>query len=126
MYPQTHSQTRGAFMHHNEVGYWRYLQSLKPPHPDLPSPRVCRLLRRLFEKWKEKPPWLPELPHLLDGTEAPEPVIVRKARAIAKTLELIRDGAIARNAGSFEIAVDELIAGALPPYSVGQGKEVVR
>ena len=114
-------------MHHNEVDFWRYLQSLRPPHPDLPSPRVCRLLRRLFERWKEKPAWLPELPHLLDtGGDPNEPVIVRKARATAKTLRLILDPQINRQARSFEIDRDELIVGTLPPYSVGQGKEVVR
>lgn len=114
-------------MHHNEVEYWRYLQGLHPPHPDLPSPRVCRLLRRLFERWKDKPAWLPELPHLLDtGADPTEPVIVRKARATAKTLELIRDPQIVRKAASFEVSADELIVGTLPPYSVGQGKEVVR
>jgi len=33
-------------MHHNDIDYWRHLQSLPPGHADLPSPRECRLLQR--------------------------------------------------------------------------------
>lgn len=114
-------------MHRNEVEYWRYLQSLEPPHPDLPTPRVRRLLRRLFDRWREMPARMPELPHLLEtGADPTEPVSVRKARATALTLQLVGDPKIVRQAASFEVAADELILGTLPPYSAGQGKEVVR
>lgn len=120
-------------MHHNDVGYWRHLQSLKRDDPDLPSPRVCRLLLRMFERWKARPGWLREeqVGHLFrDQKEhqalANEPVIIRKAHAIRRMLELTVDPDIARSAGTFAIVPDELIIGTLPPFSVGQGKEFVR
>src|ERR1043166_1657908 len=125
-------------MHHNDVQYWRHLQSLPPGHEDLPSPRVCRLLLGMFERWKGRPGWLTErqVGHLFRGRDdlgeaekkrlAAEPVPIRKARAIRRMLELILDPAIARTSASSHIAADELIVGTLPPFSVGQGKEVVR
>ncbi|HEX8285752.1 MAG TPA: pyruvate formate lyase family protein [Pyrinomonadaceae bacterium] len=125
-------------MHHNDIDYWRHLQSLEPGDEDLPSPRVCRLLLRMFERWKARPGWLTEaqVGHLFRGRKdlsaaerkrlAAQPVPVRKALAIRRMLELILDPAVAQTAGSSEIAADELIVGALPPFSVGQGKEFVR
>jgi len=125
-------------MQHNDVDYWRYLQLLKPGHDDLPSPRVCRLLRRTFERWKGRPGWLTEaqVGHLfrdradLSAAEAREiaskPIAIRKAMAIRRMLQLILDPAIARMAGSSSVYADELVIGTLPPFSVGQGKEFVR
>lgn len=124
-------------MHHNDVGYWRYLQGLDASHPDLPSPRVCRLLEKTFQKWREKPCWLDEgdVGHLFRGRDgmaeeaekwARTPVILRKAHAIDAMLERICAPDVAQRAGSFQIDADELILGTLPPFSVGQGKEFVR
>lgn len=123
-------------MHHSDVDYWRSLQALEAPHPDLPTPRVCRLLERTFQKWREKPCWLDErdVGHLFRGPNSGEkeqawsesPTIIRKARAIEKMLEIICLPDVAARAGSFQIDPDELILGTLPPFSVGQGKEFVR
>lgn len=125
-------------MHHNDLQYWRYLQSLPQGHADLPSPRVCRLLQKIFQAWREKPLWLDEgdVGHLfLDRGDLSEqeraalaalPVAIRKARAIHRMLEVITDPLIASKAGSCVIDPDELILGTLPPFSVGQGKEFVR
>jgi pyruvate-formate lyase len=125
-------------MHHNDVQYWRYLESLPPGHEDLPSPRVCRLLLRMFERWKGRPGWLTEeqVGHLFRGREglsvaqreelAARPVAVRKALATQRMLELILEPEIASTAGTSALHADELIVGTLPPFSVGQGKEFVR
>ncbi len=125
-------------MHHSDVQYWRHLQSLLPGDEDLPSPRVCRLLLRMFERWKGRPGWLAEgqVGHLFRGRDdlssgeaaalASKSVAIRKALAIRRMLELILEPATARSAGSSGLAADELIIGTLPPFSVGQGKEFVR
>lgn len=125
-------------MHHSDVKYWQYLESLPAGHVDLPSPRVCRLLMRTFAKWTEKPLWLEESdvghlfenrPDLSDSDKcaiAAKPVPVRKALAVRRMLEIITDPAVARRAGSFVVDPDELVLGTLPPFSVGQGKEFVR
>lgn len=125
-------------MHHSDVDYWRYLQSLPPGHEDLPSPRVCKLLLRMFERWKGRAGWLVEeqVGHLFRGRVdldeiqraalAAKPVIVRKALAVQRMLEIILDPAVAASSGSSEILADELIVGSLPPFAVGQGKEFVR
>lgn len=125
-------------MHHSDVAYWRYLQSLPNGHEDLPSPRACRLLIRMFERWKGRPGWLLEeqVGHLFRGRNdlsqaeqnvlASKPIVIRKALAIQRMLEIILDPAIAASAGSSEVMADELIIGTLPPFSVGQGKEFVR
>ncbi len=125
-------------MHHSDVAYWRYLQSLPTGHPDLPTPRVCRLLERAFQRWREKPLWLKEedVGHLFRGrsdldherrrelTEWPVPL--RKAAAIQRMFEIITDPQVARASGTFGVDEDEIILGTLPPFSVGQGKEFVR
>lgn len=125
-------------MHHNDVAYWRYLQSLPRGHEDLPSPRACKLLLRMFERWKGRPGWLVEdqVGHLFRGRDdlseidcdalATQPVVVRKALAVQRMLEIILDPEIAASSGSSEILADELIIGTLPPFAVGQGKEFVR
>ena len=122
-------------MHHNTVRYWQTISLLPDGHPDRPSPRVCRLLLRLFDKWKTKPLWLEERDtgHLFEGKSDEEierlsslPMAVRKGMAIARMLELVTTKEIGTRAGTFTIDPDELIVGCLPPFSVGQGKEVVR
>lgn len=125
-------------MHHNDVQYWRYLQSLAPGDPDLPSERTCRQLLRMFDRWKGRPGWLAEeqVGHLFRGRDdlsdaerqalAAKPVVIRKALAIKRMLELIMDPDIAARAGSAGLSADEAIVGALPPFAVGQGKEFVR
>lgn len=125
-------------MHHSDLDYWRHLQTLTAPHEDLPSPRVCRLLLRIFERWKGRPGWLSEeqVGHLFRGRAdvdeatanelAAKPVAIRKALATRRMLELILDPAVAAASGSSEIGSDELIVGTMPPFSVGQGKEFVR
>jgi pyruvate-formate lyase len=124
-------------MHHNDVDFWRHLQALPPGHRDLPSPRVCRLMLTMFEKWKSRPAWLTaeQTGHLFLGPNgvdparkdvATKPVIIRKALAIKRMLEVIVSPDVARTAGSAAVLPDELIVGTLPPFSVGQGKEFVR
>jgi pyruvate-formate lyase len=125
-------------MHYSDLEFWRYLQGLAPGHPDLPSPRVCRLLLHTFEAWKSRPAWLDErqVGHLfrdrpdLDSASvaalAQRPVAVRKALATQRMLQLIMDPRIAATSGSHRLRSDELIVGTMPPFSVGQGKEFVR
>lgn len=125
-------------MHHNDVEFWRYIQSLPEGHDDLPSPRVCLLLQRIFQLWREKPLWLTEdeighlFRHRTDLTDAERhqlaslPIPIRKARAIHRMFELITSPNVARKAGSLHVDPNELILGTLPPFSVGQGKEFVR
>ena len=124
-------------MIHNDIQYWRHLQSLSHDSPDLPSPRVCRLLRRLFQRWQEKPRWLREeqvghlFKHLPEDSaerrklEAESPA-VRKGLAVRRMLEILIDEKVAESAGTCEVDPDELIVGTMPPFSVGQGKEFVR
>jgi pyruvate-formate lyase len=125
-------------MHHSDVHYWRYLQSLPPGHNDLPSERACRLLLRMFERWKGRPGWLREeqVGHLFRGRAdlgaaegdaiAARPVAIRKALAVRRMLEIVMDPEVARASGSSAVSPDELIVGELPPFAVGQGKEFVR
>lgn len=125
-------------MHHSDLQYWRYLQTLEPGHADLPTPRVCRLLLRTFEAWKSRPAWLDErqIGHLfrnrsdLDAASAKalaqHPVAIRKALATRRMLQLIMDPGVAATSGSHRLRADELIVGTMPPFSVGQGKEFVR
>jgi pyruvate-formate lyase len=125
-------------MHHNDTQYWRFLQSLTPGDPELPSERVCRQLLRTIDGWKGRPGWLTEtqVGHLFRGRDdlsdaekdalAARPVIIRKALAIQRMLTLIMDPEIAGRAGSAGLIADEAIVGILPPFSVGQGKEFVR
>src|ERR1044071_4908655 len=108
-------------MFHNDIDYWRHLQTLEPGDEDLPSPRVCRLLFRVIERWKSRPGWLTEeqVGHLFRGrndladeekaTLAAKPVAIRKALATRRMLELILDPAIAKTAGSSMLSPDELI-----------------
>jgi hypothetical protein len=125
-------------VHHNDVEFWRYLQTLKPGDPNLPSPRICRLLLKTFEGWKSRPGWVSErqIGHLFRGrsdiSEADKaelfgkPIIVRKALAIRRMLELVMSPDVAWTSGGASVFADELIVGTLPPFSVGQGKEFVR
>ena len=125
-------------MHRNETDYWRYLQSLQASDPDLPRPRVCRLLQGAFARWRRKPRWIREeqVGHLflnrpdLKTTEVAKlaalPLIVRKAHAIDRMLRIVTDPEVAQQADTFHVLPDELIVGTLPPFSVGQGKEFVR
>jgi pyruvate-formate lyase len=125
-------------MHHNDVQYWRFLQSLPPGDPELPSERTCRQLLRMFERWKGRPGWLAEdqvghlflgRPDLSDAEKeelAAAPVIIRKALATKRMLELIMEPEVAARSGSAGLSADEAIVGTLPPFSVGQGKEFVR
>jgi pyruvate-formate lyase len=99
---------------------------------------VCRLLLRLFDRWRVKPRWLTErqVGHLfrerrdLSNARRQEladlPITLRKAHAVARMLELLTDPLIAAQASTCQILPDELIVGTLPPFSVGQGKEFVR
>src|SRR5262245_30340570 len=99
-------------MHHNDVGYLHYLQSLSEGDPDLPSPRVCRLLRRLFQRWRDKPRWLSEqqtghlFRHLPAKKRAPfeaQSRAIRKGLAVRRMLELLVDEKVAKLAGTCEI-----------------------
>jgi pyruvate-formate lyase len=121
-------------MIHSTVEYWRHLQALPAGHPDIPSQRVCRLLDRLFGRWTERPRW-PErsqLGHLFDGKKPKEvdelralSVAVRRGLALRETLRRAVSPEVALLAGTCEVDPDELLVGGMPPYSVGQGKELV-
>ncbi len=125
-------------MHHSDTDYWQYLQGLTPNDENLPSPRVCRLLLRMFQRWKDRNAWLAavQVGHLFRDREAltaqerddlaRKPVAVRKALAIRRMLQIIADRTMSGPAGSNTIGDDELIVGTMPPFSVGQGKEFVR
>ncbi len=119
-------------MDHNIFAYWRRMEGLKEGDPERPSPRALRLLRVAFERWQTKPAWLDwnGLGHLLDGPDGPElaklSVAERKGLAIRRTLERLGEPKTIRRAGTMAVHPDELILGTLPPYSVGQGKELMR
>ncbi len=121
-------------MEHNILAYWRSLQNLPAGHEDRPSPRVCRLLTDVLERWQTKLPFLEQgaLGHLLDhyyedekGSIKNQPVAKRKALSVVKTLEIISQPDTARKARTFGVSPDDLVAGIMPPYSVGQGKELM-
>jgi len=119
-------------IHKNILSYWQYLESLPDGHADKPSPRVCMLLLEVFEKWRSKHRWFEpdHFGHLFeyhtDEQTRSLSVAERKALAIKKMFELICDPEARERAGSMEIDPNELIVGTLPPYSVGQGKELMR
>lgn len=115
-------------MHLNILQYWQHLQNLPDGHYDKPSPRICRLMMDMFEAWRSKSPY-PEFDgfgHLRDYK--PElmkaPLAVRRGHAFAITLEMVT-GKWGVERGLTNVAGDELIVGNMPPYSVGQGKEVL-
>ncbi len=124
-------------MDHNILGYWRRLQNLPAGHRDLPTPRVCRLMQDVFERWQAPQPFPAwnALGHLRDHLDSSDPrerdlmtkgsVMVRRGVALRKTLEwLVSLGAEAD--GLCHVNADELIVGTMPPYSVGQGKEIMQ
>jgi pyruvate-formate lyase len=121
-------------MQYNILGYWQSLQNLPAGHEDRPSPRVCRLLTDVLEHWRSKLPFIEQgfLCHLFDRYEGQElsdvramPVAKRKALSVVKTLERIVEPDLAQRAHTFSVQADELILGTMPPYSVGQGKELM-
>lgn len=122
-------------MHKNILSYWQYLESLPINHQDRPSPKVCSLLSETFEKWNSKPKWIEfdGMGHLFDyykGNELEKikklPIAERKGLAIKKLFEFISAPEQVLNKGTIEINPIEIIVGTLPPYSVGQGKELVK
>lgn len=116
-------------MHHNILAFWRHLQTLPAGHADLPRPRVNRLMLAMFEKWRSRQNFPPfdGLGHIRDHAGEAEmalPLVERRGIAMARTLELVAgDWGIAH--GLFDIDPDEVILGTMPPYSVGQGKEMM-
>lgn len=120
-------------MHHNILSYWQHLQNLPAGHEDKPSPRICRLMLEVFELWQTQQAF-PEIAclghvrdHLDDSDPADimsQPVSVRRGLAMKKTLDHVTSE-WAREHGFFAVAPDEIIVGTMPPYSVGQGKEVM-
>lgn len=116
-------------MHHNILAYWQHLETLEPSDPDLPSPRVCRLMTRMFELWRSRQPFprFGYFGHLRDHFGADvlaQPLEVRRGHAMAQSLRMV-SGAQARKDGLMHVAADELLVGTMPPFSVGQGKEVM-
>lgn len=120
-------------MIHSTVEYWRYINSLPPGHEDRPTARVCHLLDRAFQRWQDRPRWPSpqQMCHLFEGDPdrtkrlATLPVAVRRGMAIRETLRRATLPEVAEQAGTFSIHPDELVVGCIPPYSVGQGKELV-
>jgi pyruvate-formate lyase len=118
-------------MHYNILSYWRHLQNLPDGHEDKPRPRVCRLMLDLFEKWRSRqafPEW-DCLGHVRDDPGAPRhvmqlPLAERRGWAMQRTLARLVSP-WARHHGFAAVHPDELIVGVMPPYSVGQGKEVM-
>lgn len=119
-------------MHHNILEYWQHLEGLRPGDENLPSPRVCRLMLRIFEGWRTRQPF-PEFNyfgHIRDHKSLPsgimsEPIEVRRGHAMAETLRMLVSQQ-ARRDGLMKVSADELIVGTMPPYSVGQGKEIMQ
>jgi pyruvate-formate lyase len=124
-------------MDHNILDYWRRLQNLPVGHRDLPSPRVCRLMQDVFERWRAPqtfPAWN-ALGHLRDHLDPSNPrerdlmtkgsVTARRGVAMRKTLAWLVSPA-AEAQGLCLVHPDELIVGTMPPYSVGQGKEIMQ
>ena len=76
-------------MHHNIHAYWQHLQNLPPDHEDLPSPRVCRLMQDMFERWQAPqvfPTW-DGLKHLRDHIDPSDPPgLMRSAFGAAVTV----------------------------------------
>lgn len=54
------------------------------------------------------------------------PVAERKGLAIKKSFVILCDASLSDEGGFIELDADELIVGTLPPFSVGQGKELMR
>ena len=122
-------------MHKNILSFWQHLETLPDDHTDRLSPRVCRLLQEIFEKWHSKPKWIGfnQMGHLFDYYNSEErerikklSVAERKGLAIKKMFEFFCNPINRDDLGTMEINPDELIIGTLPPYSVGQGKELMR
>lgn len=119
-------------MHQNILKFWQHLENLGDGHADRPSPRACRLMSGMFEQWRTRAPFpvRDAFGHLRDhlGREEAglmtQPVTVRRGHAMAKSLRMIA-GAWGRERGFFRVDADELIVGNMPPYSVGQGKELM-
>ena len=120
-------------MHHNILDYWRHLQNLPEGHKDLPAPRVCRLMLELFERWHSQqafPDW-DSFGHIRDWPDASDPkglmaksITIRRGIAIRKTLvRLVSPWG--QSHGFARVHPDEIIVGTMPPYSVGQGKEIM-
>jgi pyruvate-formate lyase len=114
---------------YSSAQYWQRLAALHDEHPDLPSKRVCRLLDRAMKSWRNPPRWPhpSHLPHLFEVYPDARQlsVAVRRGMAIRQTLKLLVSPPLAGRLGMLEIHPDELIVGRMPPYSVGQGKELV-
>lgn len=122
-------------MHKNILAFWQYLETLPEGHPDSLTPRVCRLLQVVFEKWHSKPKWINfnQMGHLFDYYDSNDlqfikelSIAERKGLAIKKMFEFFCNPKHREDLGTMEIHADELIVGTLPPYSVGQGKELIR
>lgn len=120
-------------MHHNIMSYWRHLQNLQEGHCDLPSPRVCRLMSDMFERWQNQqafPAW-DCFGHVRDHVPATvgdimvKSIAVRRGHAMSATLTHLI-GPWGQKQGFSWVHPDELIVGTMPPYSVGQGKEIMR
>lgn len=122
-------------MYYNILSFWQQQENLPAGHPDKLGCRTNRLLQFLFEQWRNKPAWPAwgSMGHLFDRYSGAEldtvrklPVAVRKALAIKQMLAELSDIHTAPRKGLMEVHPDELIIGSLPPYSVGQGKELMR
>ncbi len=121
-------------MQYNILSYWQSLENMETGDPECPKPRVLRLLQATFERWQAKKTWLDQdqMGHLFDRFQGEElervkalPIAERRGLAIREMLDLITTPA-ARKQGVMRIHPDEIIVGASPPYSVGQGKELMR
>ncbi|MDB2439459.1 pyruvate formate lyase family protein [Hellea sp.] len=82
----------------------------------------------MFEAWRSKSPYpaFDGLGHLRDHKPdvLTAPLPVRRGHAFALTLQMVA-GEWGQKQGLTYVAGDELIIGNMPPYSVGQGKEVL-
>ncbi len=115
-------------MHVNILKYWQHLQNLPPVHRDRPAPRICRLMTDMFESWTSKSPF-PEFGcfgHLRDHKPSVlnAPLPIRRAHSMAIMLDMISSD-WGRDRQFFNVSGDELVVGNMPPYSVGQGKEIM-
>ena len=119
-------------MHVNILEYWQHLQNLPPEHEDKPTARICRLMTDMFESWQRKSPFpnIGSFGHLRDhlspedGDVMSAALPIRRAVAFSKMFDMI-SGEWGKCQGFCNVVGDELIIGNMPPYSVGQGKEVM-
>lgn len=118
-------------MHKNIFEFWQNMQNLDEDHEDRSSDRVNRLLVDMFESWMNNNvfPEFDAFGHIRDHFQDSEILMgmsinERRAHAYSQMLQMI-SGSWGQSRQLVRVFADELIVGNMPPYSVGQGKELM-